>query len=101
MAKRSKASYKAAAKKAAATRKRNAAAKKKRASAKRKTAPRRKVKAFSRPKGGCSSTWTRYRYPKGTVLNGKKVGGRFKTNKGRSPTGRRERALCPDTRTVR
>ena len=83
MAKRSKASYKAAAKKAAATRKRNAAAKKKRASAKRKTAPRRKVN------------------PKGTVLNGKKVGGRFKTNKGRSPTGRRERALCPDTRTVR
>ena len=103
MAKRSKASYKAAARKAAATRKRNAAGKKKRSQAKAKARAksRPKPKPFSRPKGGCSSTWTRYRYPKGTVINGKKVGGRFKTNKGRRPTGRRERALCPDTRTVR
>lgn len=102
MAKRSKASYKAAAKKAAATRKRNAS-KKKGGTKKgqvRKTA-RRAYKPVSRPKGGCTSRWSRYRWPKGKVINGKKVGGTFKTNKGKRPTGRRESALCPDTRTVR
>lgn len=106
MAKRSKASYKAAAKKAAATKKRNAAGKKKKAQAaykKRKPTKRstKKVSTAGRRKGACTSTWTRIRWPKGKVINGKKVGGTFKTNKGKAPTGRKERAHCPDTRTVR
>lgn len=99
---RSKASYKAAAKKAAATRRAKNAKPKK--AVKRKTIPKRSYKTATRPAGGCTSKWGRYRYPKGKVINGKKVGGMFKTNKapkGKRPTGRRESALCPDTRTVR